>query len=413
MRGFFISANLIPPMSSKPFDIILIGATGFTGKRAAHYLSENASQDLRWGIAARNQEKLSAVSDKLSLASDRCFIVDTTNKEEVEAVVNQTKIVITTVGPFSLYGEEIIAACAKFGTHYLDITGEVGFIKKMKDKYGDLAEKNGAKLIPFSGFDSVPADLAALLLSKEFDEPEKLNIKAYYSISGGFNGGTIATMLNKFETGEYKEMRDPRLLLGQSDQLLHSPEHGHFFGYDKNINRWSAPFIMGAINSKVVYKSASMMRSKGQPYAKSIAYSEHSSLGKWYNPIPFLFLSVMLFSLNIFGPQKWFRTFLKKIMPAPGEGPSEEQIENGFFRMKAISKDSTGNHHTLSMSYPGDPGNKSTVFFLCESALCLAESDENITSANGFLTPASAFGITLAVRLQKRGLQIKIDQEII
>lgn len=400
-------------MSSKPFDIILIGATGFTGKRAAHYLKDHSPENLNWGIAARNSNKLSAVADELRISSDRCFIIDTTNKEQVEAVAKKTKIIITTVGPFSLYGEEVIGACARLGTHYLDITGEVGFIKKMKDKYGDLADKNGAKIIPFSGFDSVPADMAALLLSKEFDQPEKLSIKAYYSISGGFNGGTIATMLNKFETGEYKKMNDPRLLLDQSDQLVHSPKQGQFFGYDKNINRWSTPFIMGAINSKVVYKSASLKRSKGQPYARSISYSEHSSLGKWYNPVPFLFVSLILISLTIFGPQKWFRTFLKMIMPAPGEGPSEDQIENGFFKMKAIANDSEGNHHTLSMSYPGDPGNKSTVFFLCESALYLAESDENITKTNGFLTPASAFGTKLAVRLQQRGLQIKIDQKMI
>ena len=396
-------------MASKPFDIILIGATGFTGKRAANYLKDNAPNDLNWGIAARNSEKLSTVADKLNLSVDRCFTVDTTDKKQVEAVVKRTKIVITTVGPFSLYGEEVIAACARSGTHYLDITGEVGFIKKMKDRYGDLAEQSGAKLIPFSGFDSIPADLSALLLSREFDQPEKLNIKAYYRISGGFNGGTIATMLNKFETGEYKEMNDPRLLLHQSDQLIHPPENGHFFGYDKNINRWSSPFIMGAINSKVVYKSASIMRKMGKPYANSISYSEHSSLGKWYNPLPFLFISLMLFSLSIFGPYKWFRTFLKKIMPAPGEGPSEEQIQNGYFKMKAMANDSQGNQHTLTMSYPGDPGNKSTVFFLCESALYLAESENNITEAKGFLTPATAFGMKLAVRLQQRGLQVMID----
>lgn len=401
-------------MHSKPFDIILIGATGFTGERAARYLHQHASDDLNWGIAARNPEKLDAVANKLSLSGERCFIVDTTYKDQVEAVVKQAKIIITTVGPFSLYGEEVIAACAKFGTHYLDITGEVGFIKKMKDKYGELAKKSGSKLIPFSGFDSVPADLTAFLLSRKFDCPERLTIKAYYSIKGGFNGGTIATMLNKFETGEFKEMNNPRLLLSTKEQRIHTPNKGEFLGYDQNIRRWSAPFIMGAINSKVVYKSASIFREKESPYARSIAYSEHSSLGKWYNPVSFLFISLMLISLTILGPQKWFRTFLKKIMPAPGEGPSEEQIENGFFKMKAIAHDSNGNTHTLTMSYPGDPGNKSTVFFLCESALCLAQSETIAADmSSGFLTPASAFGKKLALHLQERGLQIKIDQEVI
>lgn len=396
-------------MSSKPFDIILIGATGFTGKRAAHYLKDKTPVNLKWGIAARNNNKLDRIADELSVTDDRRFIVDTTNTEQVESVVKQARIIITTVGPFSLYGEEVIAACSKFGTHYLDITGEVGFIKQMKDKYESQAHKSGAQLIPFSGFDSVPADIAAFLLSKEFDQPKKLSIKAYYSISGGFNGGTIATMLNKFETGEYKKMNDPRLLLDNSGQKIHPPEQAKYFGFDTKISRWSAPFIMGSINSKVVYKSASLRFESGDPYAESISYSEHSSLGRWYNPIPFLVVSTILLSFTLLGPQKWFRTFLKKIMPEPGEGPTEEQIENGYFKMMAFAKDSKGNEASLNMSYPGDPGNKSTVFFLCESALCLAESEDNITSRTGFLTPSVAFGQSLIDRLKARDLNIQIN----
>jgi short subunit dehydrogenase-like uncharacterized protein len=396
-------------MPSKDFDIILIGATGFTGQRAARYLNENAPDNLNWGIAARNPEKLNNVSSEINLGSEKCFIVDTTVKEQVEAVVKQSRIIVTTVGPFSLYGEEVIAACAKFGTHYLDITGEVGFIKKMKDTYGSLAKKNGAILIPFSGFDSVPADIATFLLSREFEQPAKLDIKAYYSISGGFNGGTIATMLNKFETGEYKKMNDPRLLLDQTGQEIHTPASANFFGYDNKIGRWSAPFIMGAINSKVIYKSASLMHDSGKPYASSISYSEHSSLGKWYNPIPFLVVSLILLSISLLGPQKWFRSFLRKIMPAPGEGPSEKQIENGYFKMRAFAKSDGGKQTTLNMSYPGDPGNKSTVFFLCESALCLAESGDKINERTGFLTPITALGKTLIERLKERRLRININ----
>ncbi|MEX0845959.1 MAG: saccharopine dehydrogenase NADP-binding domain-containing protein [Balneolaceae bacterium] len=393
-------------MQQKTFDIILIGATGFTGKRAARYLSRHAPKSLSWGIAARNPDKLSNVARELNIDEDKYFLVDTLNREQVEKVIQQTKIIITTVGPFSLYGEKVIAACAKFGTHYLDITGEVGFIKKMKDKYETLAQKSGALLIPFSGFDSIPADIAAYLLSKKFDVPEKLNIKAYYSISGGFNGGTIATMLNKFESGEYKEMNDPALLMGNSVQKIHMPTHARFFGFDQNINRWSAPFIMGPINSKVVYTSASEMRKDGNPYAETIAYSEHSAVGKWYNPIPFLLVSLILISLTLLGPEKWFRTILKKLMPAPGEGPTEEQIENGYFKMHAIATDSTNNRVSLKMSYPGDPGNKTTVFLLCESALCLALSDKSSHLKSGFLTPISALGQDLINRLETQGLHI-------
>ncbi|MGN8225959.1 saccharopine dehydrogenase family protein [Gracilimonas sp. BCB1] len=395
-------------MPDKPFDLILIGATGFTGRRAAGYLQELAPEDFNWGIAARNPDKISALADKLNIANDRCFIVDNLNKERVDEVVQKTKIILTTAGPFSLYGENVIAACAKFGTHYLDITGEVGFIKEMRDKYEETAQKSGSLLIPFSGFDSVPADVAAFLLQKEFDQPEKLSIKSYYSISGGFNGGTIATMLNKFETGEYKKMNNPALLLGQnSEQNIHTPKDARFFGYDSDIRRWSAPFIMGAVNSKVVYRTAELMREQDSLYTESISYSEHSSLGRWYNPAPFFVVSIIVLSLTLLGPFEWFRNLLKKIMPAPGEGPSEKQIENGYFKLLAIAEDQDGQKASLKMSYPGDPGNKSTVFFLCESALCLAENTDKLKTKSGFKTPISALEELLVQRLTERGLKIK------
>ncbi|WP_428236315.1 saccharopine dehydrogenase family protein [Gracilimonas sp.] len=394
-------------MPDTSFDLILIGATGFTGRRAARYLKEHAPEDFNWGIAARNPDKVSALAKKLNLPENQCFIVDNLNKERVEEVVQKTKIVITTAGPFSLYGENVIAACAKFGTHYLDITGEVGFIKQMADKYGEMARESGALLIPFSGFDSIPADIAAFLLQKEFDQPEKLSIKSYYSISGGFNGGTIATMLNKFETGEYKKMNTPTLLLSQNtEQNIHKPEDAQFFGFDSAISRWSAPFIMGAINSKVVYKTAELMKEQGAPYAESISYSEHSSLGRWYNPVPFFVVSIIVLSITLLGPFEWFRNLLRKIMPAPGEGPSEEQIENGYFKLLAVAEDQDGQKASLNMSYPGDPGNKSTVFFLCESALCLAENSDKLKTKSGFKTPVSALGELLVQRLSTRGLKI-------
>lgn len=397
-------------MADKPFDLILIGATGFTGQRAARYLKKHAPESLKWGIAARNPSKMQPLASELGISNDRCFRVDTTLRDEVESVVAKTRIIITTVGPFSLYGEEVIAACARLGTHYLDITGEVGFIKKMKDRYESLALESGAKLIPFSGFDSVPAELAAYLLSSSLDNPEKLSIRSYYSISGGFNGGTIATMLNKFETGEYKEMNDPALLIGEnSTQKIHSPEKGNFFGYDRKIGRWSAPFIMGSINAKVVYQSASEYLKAGTPYAQSISYSEHASLGKWYNPFPFLMVSLVLLSITLLAPYSWFRRLLKGIMPAPGEGPTEKQIEQGYFKLTAYAWSNKEEKGKIEISYPGDPGNKSTVFFLCESAFCLAEQEDQLKSNSGFLTPSVAFGEHLADRLKKHGLRISKD----
>ncbi len=392
-------------MKTRPFDIILIGATGFTGRRAARYLKTHG-KGLHIGLGARNSERLNILAIELGYNEGSLFVVNTLQKEQLDKVTALAKIVISTAGPFSLYGEQVIASCVEHGTHYLDITGEVDFIYEMIEKYGDLALQNKCKLIPFSGFDSVPADISAYLLSKKFDSPKELNIKAYYSISGGFNGGTIASMMNKFESGDFKTMSNPRLIMQGSEQQLSNQSGTNSLGFNSDIKRWTAPFIMGAINSKVVYRSASLFRIFEQPYAEAISYSEHSSFGKRYNPFSFIMVTSLLIALKVLGPYSWFRTLIKKIAPNPGEGPSEKTIEEGFFKLKAIAKDQDGNQKSLSMSYSGDPGNKSTVFFVCESALALLDDKYTSNDRFGFLTPTTAFNNHFIERLVDKGLKI-------
>ncbi|HCD52344.1 MAG TPA: hypothetical protein DEQ34_07850 [Balneolaceae bacterium] len=390
-------------------DLILVGATGFTGRRAAAYFKEHAPNELNWGIAGRNSAKLIELANDLSLSESKIFEVDLLNKDQVEELVRNTKIIVTTAGPFSLYGEYLIGACATSGTHYLDITGEVGFIMKMEKKYGKAARENRAKIIPFCGFDSIPAEITLLHFKDKFSKEDQVTIKSYYTISGGLNGGTLASMLNKFESGEVGEMNDPRLALAGNEQKLGKPDAPQFFGFDRKAGRWSTPFIMGSINSKVVYRSVSLFREFGKPMFESIAYSEHTKLGKWYNPLPFLSQTLTLLMLQFLMPFQWFRKLLKKVGPKPGEGPSEDAIENGFIRWHAFAwSDATSQTQEVEFSYPGDASNKSTVFFLCESALLLAASIQSINSdehsLNGFLTPSTAFEDGLLNRLTDRGL---------
>lgn len=387
----------------------MIGATGFTGRRAAKYLKDNAPATLKWGVAARNHDKLNALASTLGIQSSNCFVVNTLKEEETDSVALKTRIIVTTVGPYSLYGEQVIASCVKHGTHYLDITGEVGFIKQMADKYGESARQNKSMLIPFSGFDSVPAEVCMQELSTRFSTNDEVYIKSYYSLKGGLNGGTIATMMNKFETGEYKLMNDPRLAMDSKNQELGEARDRNFFGFDSTIERWSAPFIMSGINSKVIYRSADIFRNRKAPKFKSIAYSEHASLGKWYNPIPFLSTLITLILIQFLGPFAWFRLLILKFAPAPGEGPSEESIETGFFKVTAIGISKSGKKERIICSYNGDPSNKATVFFLCESALLLVEQlDRREAPSNfGFLTPSTAFGSELTERLKTNGYHIE------
>lgn len=396
--------------SDREFDIILLGATGFTGRRAAKYLKNHSSPALNWAIAGRNIDKLKELAKELDIPSEKCFQVNTLEKTETDQISTKTRIILTTVGPYSLYGEQIIASCAEHGTHYLDITGEVGFIKQMADKYGELAKKNKSILVPFSGFDSVPAELCVLLLSKRFTPDDEVYIKSYYSLKGGLNGGTIATMMNKFETGEYKMMGNPRLAMDSTDQELAEATDRNFFGFDTTINRWSTPFIMSSINSKVVYRTSDIMLRMKTPYFKKIAYSEHASLGKWYNPIPFLSTLFILILIQSLSPFSWFRKLLLLFAPAPGEGPSENSIENGYFKVQSFANSKSGKKEKLTCSFSGDPSNKATVFFLCESALTLVEQLDSVTNVPktfGFLTPATAFGDILVERLKTNGYMIK------
>lgn len=392
---------------NKPYDLVLIGATGFTGRRAAAYIKQHAPVGCTWGIAARNREKLHRLANEIGIEHNDCFVVDTLKKETVDPVVSKARIIITTVGPYSLYGEHVIASCVEFGTHYLDITGEVDFIRSMMNKYSKQAQKNGAILIPFSGFDSVPADIVSYLLSQQFSSPDILRIKSYYQASGGFNGGTIATMMNKFETGEYKRMGDPKIIMEEAEQRLCKPKGAQKFGYDSSVKRWTTPFIMGAINSKVVYRTAELLRKRGRPYAEKIAYSEHSALGKWYNPVSFLLVSLLLIAIRLLGPFRWFRKLILALAPNPGEGPSEKMIENGFFTLLGIASDEKGNTRKIRLSFDGDPGNKATVTFLCESAFCLFEQLDYLGNMSGFQTPVSALGEALISRLSDKGLKIK------
>lgn len=392
--------------NKREFDIILIGATGFTGKRAARYFLDNSPDSYNIGFAARDKEKLDALAYELGIDTSNCFIVNTKDKSETDILASKTRIIVTTVGPYSLYGEQVIASCAEYGTHYLDITGEVGFIKKMADKYGSLARQNRSIFIPFSGFDSVPAEICTFLLSKRFSQEDEVYIRSYYSLKGGLNGGTIATMMNKFETGEYKLMNNPRLAMDTGEQELAEAKDRTFFGYDTSLKRWITPFIMSGINSKVVYRSADLLRQSGKPYFKKIAYSEHLTLGKWYNPIPFLLTFLTLTAIQTLGPSSWFRKLFLKFAPAPGEGPNEESIENGFFKVTAIATSESGKKEKLTCLYQGDPGNKATVFFLFESTFALLElleTEHGLKDRFGFLTPASAFGDILVERLKLNG----------
>jgi short subunit dehydrogenase-like uncharacterized protein len=386
-----------------PYDIILYGATGFTGQRAVAYFQKHAPEGLNWAIAARNPQKLAQLKQDLGLSVDT-LTADAQDAQAIDELVQQTNVVLTTAGPYALYGSNLIGSCAQHGVHYVDITGEAPWVRDMLRQHGEAAKKSGAKIVPFCGFDSVPADLGVYLLrryAREKDLGELSRVDSYYSMAkGGLNGGTLLSLINILEEGEAKSLANPKVLLSDVDDtsFLKREKANWKAQYVEEIGKWVYPFFMEAINQKVVYRSIGLAPQYDLPQPKQFVYHEHHALGKKALPAKAAAYGMAAFGmLGQFGP---FRKVLKKLGPESGQGPSEEDIEEGFFKVLEIGQTSSGKKVQLTFSYPGDAGNKATICFLCECAFCLLLEADRLPNRQGFLTPSLAFGEVLEERLR-------------
>ncbi len=394
-----------------PYDIILYGATGFTGQRAVAYFQQNAPEGITWAIAARNPKKLEALKQRLNLSVD-ALTADAQDAQAIDDLVQQTKVILTTAGPYALYGSNLIGSCAKHGVHYVDITGEAPWVRDMLKAHGDSAAQSGAKIVPFCGFDSVPADLGVHLL-RQYARTEGLGeltrVDSYYSMAkGGLNGGTLLSLINILEEGEAKSLANPKVLLGDVNDtsFLKREKSSWKAHYVDEIGKWVYPFFMEAINQKVVYRSIGLAPQYNLPQPKEFSYHEHHALGKKALPAKAAAYGMMAFgALGQIGP---FRSLLKKMGPDSGQGPSEEDIEEGFFKVRQIGQTTAGKRVQMTLSYPGDAGNKATICFLCESALSLLVDAERLPNRKGFLTPSLAFGEVLEERLRKAATKMEL-----
>lgn len=385
------------------YDIILYGATGFTGKRAVAYFQKNAPKGLKWAIAARSSQKLEALKKELNLSVDS-LTADAQDATAIEKLVQQTKVILTTAGPYALFGSNLLGSCAKHGVHYVDITGEAPWVRDMLQKHGAAAAQSGAKIVPFCGFDSVPADLGVFLLRRYAQEQglgALSRVDSYYSMArGGLNGGTLLSLINILEKGESKSLADPKVLLSDvNDTSFLQPEKYQWKAHHvPAIDKWVYPFFMEAINQKVVYRSIGLAPQYDLPQPEQFIYHEYHALGKKAMPARMAAYGMMAFgALGKLGP---IRSLLKKMGPESGQGPSEEDIEKGFFKVRQIGQTSSGKKVQMTLSYPGDAGNKATICFLCESAFCLLLEEERLPKRHGFLTPSLAFGAVLEERLR-------------
>ncbi len=404
-------------MQNRHYDVVLYGASGFTGKQTVEYFAKNAPGGLRWAIAGRNREKLEAVKAEIAGANGADVLVaDSQDQTAIDAIVSRTRVLLTTAGPFALYGTGIVDACVRFKTHYVDITGETVWVKELIDRYHQQAAADCTRIIPFCGFDSVPSDLGSYLvvrhIQKEFGVQCK-QVKAFFQMAGGVNGGTLATAFNLYETGKAVDARDPFLLdppVKHTDQERRQNLDPTLPQYDADIGAWAAPFVMGPINTRVVRRSRALFDEWQATYGQNFAYQEYMKFGGplGWMPAAGLTAGAAMFELTLQSP---LRPLLKSVLPSPGDGPSEKTMNEGWFKCELIGVAEDGRKVRGLIRDQGDPGNRATVKFLCESALALATDSDKLPGGNergGILTPATGLGDVLAERLLKAGMVIEV-----
>ncbi|MDJ0709912.1 MAG: saccharopine dehydrogenase NADP-binding domain-containing protein [Woeseiaceae bacterium] len=406
-------------MSERELDVIVYGATGFTGQLVAEYLEREygVDQQLRWAIAGRSKNKLEQVRAALgeSAAPLPIIVADSSDTAALAELAGRARVVLTTVGPYALYGSKLVEACVRAGTHYCDLAGEVQWIRKMIDTHHAAARESGARIVHCCGFDSIPMDMGVWFLQNEakrrFDNycgRIALYVKA---TKGGPSGGTLASMANIVE--EARADRDIARILMHPYSLNPEGEREGPDGYDqqkvlydKDAGCWTAPFVMAGVNTKVVRRSNALA---GYPYGRDFQYREAVLSGKgvsgWLKGTSVV-LGVGGLMLGMsFGPT---RRFLQRfVLPKPGEGPDRETQKTGFFNLMQIGHLPDGTKIRSRITGDQDPGYGSTSKMLAEAAVCLAK--DSLETTGGVWTPASAMGRSLLDRLvAKAGLTFDI-----
>lgn len=401
----------------KIYDVVLYGATGFTGKQTAHYFAEHAGKDVKWAIAGRNKDKLEKVKKELGPGFSELpvIVADISDQESIDNMVAPTRVLLTTVGPYNLYGEPVVAACVKFQTDYVDITGETNFVKKIIEKYHEEARSKSIKIIPFCGFDSVPSDLGTLFavdaLKNQAGQDAK-EVKAFFQAYGGFNGGTLATIFNLAESGALSELEDPELL--NPPEFKHPeqkfPDDNRAQYYDHDLKAWTAPFFMAPTNTRVVRRSNALFAEEGEPYGKDFQYIERM----YFDELLPVKSSLLSLGTKVASQADKFPALLKtakNYLPKPGEGPSEKTMNSGYFKTWMVATGEKGAKIKVFIYSKGDPGNRVTVKILCEAALSLCQQRGELPGGNekgGILTPATGLGFVLLERLKKQGMRFDV-----
>jgi short subunit dehydrogenase-like uncharacterized protein len=393
-------------MSKRDVDLVLFGATGFTGRLAAAYLAEQP-HGLRWAIAGRNRGKLEAMASELP-GEVGIVVADSGDAASIAAMAASTAVLATTAGPYAKYGTPVVDACVEHQTHYVDITGESLWVRELIDKHHERAAKDGTRIVPMCGFDSVPSDLGVFLMSRAVREAfgeETASVRAVFRMSGGgLNGGTLASILELSQRGDRWKSLDPVLLnpaAHQTEALRKNNRDGRGVVWDADLKTWLFPFVMAMVNTRVVRRSQALLTDAGEGYGANFRYDEW--MGSRRRSVALMATA----TLGLGGAAVMTapgRFVARKFGPKPGAGPSEEAQHNARTSIRYVAVSESGQRVHGKMAYDGDAGNRLTIRLLCESALALALQLDDLPQRGGILTPATALGSVLLDRIRPAGI---------
>jgi short subunit dehydrogenase-like uncharacterized protein len=396
-------------MPSPNHDLIVFGATSFVGQIVARYLLEHygVQRDLKWAIAGRSEEKLNALRTSLGMKAGRLpmLVADAADEAALGRMCAATRVVASTVGPYALYGEPLVRACAESGTDYCDLTGEVHWVRRMIGSHEQAARRSGARIVHCCGFDSIPSDLGVHFLQNAARERHgqpcvevKMRVR---SARGGFSGGTVASMLALVEQAARdpalrRELADPYSLCPTGYEPRVRQPNVKAPTFDADFDAWAAPFVMSGINTRVVQRSNALAK---QAYGREFRYDEAMLTGRGLKGR----LGATAVSAGLAGflvasalpPSRWA---LKRVLPEPGEGPSAEAQRKGSFDLRFLGRTAGGDVVRAKVTGDRDPGYGSTAKMLGQAAACLAEDVAD--APGGFWTPATLLGDRLVERLR-------------
>ncbi|MYR94690.1 MULTISPECIES: saccharopine dehydrogenase family protein [unclassified Streptomyces] len=386
--------------AARPLDVVLFGATGFVGVLTAEYLAAHAPEGLRWGLAGRSRTKLERLRERLTAIEPRCaglplLETDADDEDALRELAASTRVVATTVGPYILYGEKLVAACAEAGTDYLDLTGEAEFIDRMYVRHDARARETGARIVHACGFDSVPHDLGAYFTVKQLPEGVPLTVDGFVRSNAVFSGGTFASALTAMGRG-------PQMLLAARERRLHEPRQvgrrvrtptgsPHFSGA---TGTWALP--LPTVDPAVVGCSARAL----ERYGPDFRYRHFASVKTLPMALGGPAAVGALVAAAQVGP---VRDWLMGRYEA-GEGPDAERRKRSWFSVRFVGEG--GGRRVFTEVSGGDPGYDETAKILAESALCLAL--DKLPETSGQVTTATAMGDALLERLTAAGLRFRV-----